>query len=87
MIYRCGALYIVEIILAEEVESGQHHRWVAYQEPVGTNFRSDGIDIKGKNCTYVNSRFQGIDDYGRGIRSFRRLPVISHATCKVPRVW
>jgi len=25
MIYRCGVFYIIEILLSEEVESGQHH--------------------------------------------------------------
>jgi len=77
---------MLEILLAKEVESGLHHRKVANQELVGTNFRSDGTDIIGNNCAYGNSGFWAIDDYGRGIHSFCGLQVILHATCKVSSV-
>jgi len=77
---------MLEIRLPKEVESGPHHRKVANEELVGTNFRSDGTDIKGNNFAYGNSGFWGIDDYGRGIHSFYGLRVILHETCKVPSV-
>ena len=49
MIYGFGALYEVQILGAEAVESEQQHRYVGKQGPVGTNFRPDSIDTIGNN--------------------------------------
>ena len=86
MIYGFGALYEVQILRTEAVESEQQHRYVGKQRPVGTHFRPDSIDTIGNNWANISGGFRGIDDYGSGIRRLRALRVISHATCKVPSV-
>ena len=86
MIYGFGALYEVQILRTEAVESEQQHRYVGKQGPVGTNYRPDSIDTIGNNWTNTNGGFRGIDDYGSGICRFQALRVISHATCKEPSV-
>jgi len=86
MIYGFGALYEVQILRGDAVESEQQHRYVGKQGPIGTNFWPDSIDTIGNNWPNINGGIRGIDDYGSGIRRFRALQVISHATCKVPSV-